>query len=63
MGNLGGRREVETRRLAERLASEGDAPSSDLRARVLDPVALALSYGSGLVAVAVLGLMVWKPGA
>jgi uncharacterized membrane protein len=63
MGNLGGRREVETRRMAERLAAEGDVPSSDLRLRVLDPVGLALSYGSGLVAIAVLGLMVWKPGA
>jgi uncharacterized membrane protein len=63
MGNLGGRREVETRRMAERLAAEGDVPSDDLRVRVLDPVGLALSYGSGLVAIAVLGLMVWKPGA
>jgi uncharacterized membrane protein len=63
MGNLGGRREVETRHMAERLAAEGDAPSPELRTRIVDPVGLALSYGSGLVALAVLGLMVWKPGA
>ena len=28
-----------------------------------DPISLALSYGSGLVLIAVLALMVWKPGA
>ena len=32
-------------------------------ARVRDPISLALSYGSGLLLIAVLALMIWKPGA
>ena len=62
-GNLGGRRDERTAKLAQRLASEGDVPSTELQARVRDPVSLALSYGSGLIMLAVLGLMIWKPGA
>jgi uncharacterized membrane protein len=62
-GNLGGRRDEETAKFARRLASEGDVPSAELRARVRDPLSLALSYGSGLIMLAVLGLMIWKPGA
>jgi uncharacterized membrane protein len=63
MGEAGGRRETRTRSLAERLAREGDAPSADLRAGLRDPVSLALSYGSGAAMLAILVLMVWKPGA
>jgi uncharacterized membrane protein len=63
LGGIGGRRDKETRQLAERLAAEGDAPAPELRARLRDPLALGLSWGSGLVAVAILGLMIWKPGA
>ena len=62
-GNLGGRRDERTAKLAQRLASEGDVPSAELDARVRDPLSLALSYGSGLIMLAVLGLMIWKPGA
>ena len=40
-----------------------DEPSAELRARVHDPISLALSYGSGLLLVLVLALMIWKPGA
>lgn len=61
LGSRGGRRERETRVMAERLAGEGDLPSPELRARVRDPVTLALSYGSGLAILAVLVLMIWKP--
>jgi len=63
MGAAGGRRDRGTRELAERLAAEGDAPSTELRARLRDPAALALSYASGLAVVAILALMIWKPGA
>jgi len=63
LGGRGGRHERETRELAERLATEGDAPSAELRAKLRDPTALALSWSSGLAAFAVLGLMIWKPGA
>jgi uncharacterized membrane protein len=63
LGGIGGRREKETRLLAERLAAEGDAPSSELRARMHDPVTLALSWGSGVIVIAILALMIWKPGS
>ena len=62
-GGIGGKREKESRLLAERLAAEGDAPSAELVARLRDPVTVALSWGSGLAVVAILALMIWKPGA
>src|SRR6266513_1422891 len=62
LGNLDGKYQRQTGALARRLAAEGDAPSSELRARLRNPSALAISYGSGLMAFAVLGLMIWKPG-
>ena len=61
-GGIGGRRDKENRLLAERLAAEGDAPAPELRARLRDPVTLGLSWGSGLLFVVVLALMIWKPG-
>jgi uncharacterized membrane protein len=63
LGNIDGKYQRQTGELAQRLAAEGDAPSSELRARLRDPRALAISYGSGLMAFAVLGIMIWKPGA
>jgi uncharacterized membrane protein len=63
LGGAGGKRDKRTTTLASELAASGDAPSAELQARVRDPISLALSYGSGLVLVAVLALMVWKPGA
>jgi uncharacterized membrane protein len=63
IGGIGGRRERETRELAERLAVAGDVSSPELRARMYDPVTLALSWGSGVLVVAMLALMIWKPGA
>jgi len=63
VGGLGGRREDETRRLAESLAAEGDALSAELHARMRDPVTLALEYSGGAAIVAILALMIWKPGA
>ena len=63
LGGIGGKREKKVRELAERLAAEGDVPSPDLSARLRDPVWLALSWGSGIVVIAILALMIWKPGA
>src|SRR6478672_7056301 len=63
LGGAGGKRDQATAKLARELAASGDAPSAELRARVHDPISLALSYGSGLVLVVILALMVWKPGA
>jgi uncharacterized membrane protein len=63
LGNIDGRYQRKTGELAQRLASEGDAPSAELDARLRNPTALLISYASGLMAFAVLGLMIWKPGA
>jgi uncharacterized membrane protein len=63
LGGIGGGREKRTRQLAERLAGEGDAPSPELATRLRDPISLGLSWGSGLVVLALLAIMIWKPGA
>ena len=63
LGGAGGKRDKETRLLAQRLAAEGDTPSAELRARVRDPIALSLNLASSLLALAILVLMIWKPGA
>ena len=63
LGGAGGGRDKRTRELAERLAAGGDQPSPELRARLLDPLTLALSWGSGVVVIAILALMIWKPGS
>ena len=63
LGGIGGNREKKVRELAERLTAEGDVPSPELSARLRDPVWLAVSWGSGIVVIAILALMIWKPGA
>jgi uncharacterized membrane protein len=62
LGGIGGKRQEEVRRLAQRLAAEHDATSDELRTRLFDRVGLAFSFGSGLAVFAVLALMIWKPG-
>jgi uncharacterized membrane protein len=63
LGAIGGRRDERTAQYARELAEAGDGPSAELQARVRDPVSLTLSYGSGLILVAILAIMIWKPGA
>ena len=63
VGSRGGRKQDEVRRLAVRLAAEGDAPSDELRARLRDPAENAMSWGAGLAIFLVLVLMIWKPGS
>jgi uncharacterized membrane protein len=63
LGGIGGRSARHTRYVAKRLAADGDRPSDDLRRALADPIARALNYGSSLAVLAVLALMVWKPGA
>jgi uncharacterized membrane protein len=63
LGSLGGRRERETRREAQRLAAENDTPSAALRAQLRDRSSNGLSWGAALVGVLILFLMIWKPGA
>ena len=61
LGGIGGRTARHSRYLAERLAAEGDEPSAELRALVAARGPLWASYASGLLLLAILGLMVWKP--
>ena len=63
LGGIGGRSARHTRYLAERFAADGDAPSDELRRALTSPVAQALNYGSLLAALAILALMIWRPGA
>jgi uncharacterized membrane protein len=63
LGGIGGRRDRRTREFAEQLAGQGDQPSADLQARLREPLSLALSWGSGVLVLAILALMIWKPGA
>jgi uncharacterized membrane protein len=63
IGGYGGSRDRRTAEYARQLVAQGDAPSAELQARVRDPISLVASYGSGLILVVLLAIMVWKPGA
>jgi uncharacterized membrane protein len=63
LGGVGGRPLRHARELAERLAADGDRPDENLHRAVGDRRVLALSYLSFAALVAILVLMVWKPGA
>jgi uncharacterized membrane protein len=58
-----GKRLRHARELAERMAADGDRPSEALHAAVADRSALALNYASFAMVIAILALMVFKPGA
>lgn len=62
-GGLGGQAPKRARRLAERLAGDRDEPSAELDSALRDPLADALNWTGAAAAVAILVLMVWKPGA
>ncbi len=61
VGAVAGRQDRQTRELAERLAQDGDAPSSELARRLRDPVNLALNASLLASTIAIVALMVWKP--
>jgi uncharacterized membrane protein len=63
LGGAGGRPLREAGELAARLAADGDRPSEELNRAVADRRALFLNYASLASVVAILVLMVWKPGA
>ncbi len=63
LGAIGGRDYQKAGKLADRLAGEGDAPSTELTALVRSRGALLMTSASTLVILAILVLMVWKPGA
>ena len=63
LGGRGGRQQEQVREALEREAAAGDSMSAELRARLRDPRALAVNYAAGLATIAVLVIMVWKPGS
>ena len=63
LGAVGGQAPKRARLLASRLGADGEPSNSELRALLDDRLALLANYGSGLLLVAIVVLMVWKPGA
>lgn len=62
VGAVAGRQDRHTRELAERLAADGDTPSAELGRRLRDPLNLVLNVSMLAAIVAIVVLMVWKPG-
>lgn len=62
-GGAAGRAPRRARELATRLAAEGDRPSDEPRRLLEHRPSLVLNAVSTLAAVAVLVLMVWRPGS
>ena len=63
LGAIGGQRPKRARKLATRLASEGKPASPELRALLDDRPTLTINYLSALLLLAIIALMVFKPGA
>jgi uncharacterized membrane protein len=61
LGAFGGQRPKQARRLATRLASDGAPVNAELRALLDDRASRAANYGSLVVVLAILVLMVFKP--
>jgi uncharacterized membrane protein len=61
LGGLGGQRPKQARLLASRLAADGQPVSTELRALLDDPVSRIENYGSLLLVLVILVLMVFKP--
>jgi uncharacterized membrane protein len=62
LGAIGGQAPKRGRQLASRLAADGKPASAELRALLTDRRALVANYGSALLVLAIVVLMVWKPG-
>jgi uncharacterized membrane protein len=63
LGGAGGRPVGRAAELAQRLAEDGDEASAELHRAVADRRAFVLSYLSFAAVIAILVLMVFKPGA
>ncbi len=63
LGVVGGQVPKQARRIASQLAAEGRPVSAEPRALLDDRASLAINYISALLLLAIIVLMVWKPGA
>jgi len=62
LGGLGGKQQRKVRLLAEQLAAADDTSTDELHRLLRDPKGNALSWLAGLATLAILVLMVWRPG-
>jgi uncharacterized membrane protein len=62
LGGIGGQQPKRARRLATQLAADGRPAGAELRALLDDRRALLANYASALAVLAILVLMVFKPG-
>jgi uncharacterized membrane protein len=62
LGGVGGQAPKRARKLATRLAADGRPADAELRALLDDRRAMLANYGSALAVLAILVLMVFKPG-
>jgi uncharacterized membrane protein len=63
LGTFGGQRPKRARKLAVRLAADAKPVDAELRALLDDRSTLAVNYLSALLVLAIIALMVFKPGA
>lgn len=63
LGGIGGRHQQKARKLAEQLAAAGDVGNEELRAILRDPKGNAISWLAGAATLAILVLMIWRPGS
>ena len=63
IGSIGGQRPKQARKLATSLATEGFSPSAELRSLLEDRLAIALNYLAAVALLAIIVLMVVKPGS
>jgi uncharacterized membrane protein len=62
LGATGGGRPKRARLLAARLAGDGDRLTPELRRLLDDPLSRVANYGSSVLLIVILVLMVWQPG-
>ncbi|MDA8072675.1 MAG: DUF2269 family protein [Actinomycetota bacterium] len=63
IGSMGGQRPKRARLLATRLATDGLPPSAELRSLLDDRMAIALNYLAAAALLAIIVLMVVRPGS
>jgi uncharacterized membrane protein len=63
LGAIGGRHQEHVRKVAEELASSGDASTPEFQALLRDPKGNAMSWLAGAAVIGILILMIWRPGA
>ena len=63
LGGFGGQAPKRARQLAKRLSADGQPVTDELRALLANRLSLLANYASAFLMIAILVLMVWKPGA